>query len=47
MNCDTILVMNNGEIAEMGRPQRLLALPQGEFAALVQARADMARSHDS
>ncbi|XP_038072564.1 ATP-binding cassette sub-family C member 9-like isoform X2 [Patiria miniata] len=47
MNCDTILVMSNGEITEMGTPEQLLATPEGEFAALVQARAGMARSHDS
>ena len=43
MNCDTIVVMSDGEIIEQGSPQELLAKPGGEFASLVQASGGVIR----
>ncbi|KAJ2827570.1 Canalicular multispecific organic anion transporter 1 [Coemansia sp. 'formosensis'] len=39
MNSDRIIVMEKGEIAEIGPPQELIAKGGGKFSELVQANA--------
>jgi ABC-type transport system involved in cytochrome bd biosynthesis fused ATPase/permease subunit len=37
MDCDALVVLSRGEVAEMGTPAELLATPDGEFAGYVAA----------
>lgn len=37
MCSDTILVLQDGNIAELGPPSELLAIPHGQFASMVKS----------
>lgn len=37
MNCDTVVVMDAGQVVEHGAPAQLLRTPSGRFAAMHRA----------